>query len=491
MPYIGGEARRALVPVEYGKDWTDFFQKGGTIGQFLELLQDARLVGAAVASGDKEASKSTVGSHKTPRNGIFSYKPVDINGAYANGHLYYTIQRHIVQTDEKSGQVGEGLETVIVRSDGNLLFSYTPPTVSGMKLAPVRKLSDGTLIEKEPKPSPYATWEWDSIHDYLKGRSKTRSLLAIVREIVSLLKQTIWLPNEEDYYALALVVPVTYTQAIFDAVPSIHANGPMGSGKTQLGNALAKLCMNGSVVGQVSAAAAARHIDETRGFVVIDDIEAIAKKTGKDGTFNEFVQFLKQGYNRHSAVKVWTDVKAGMKNEKLNFFGVKFLSNTLGSDFILGSRLIRIQTLVIPEGTHTNFRDFSVEEQDRLRELRNELHTWAFMNADKVNNTYHSVHAGRTDRQTEIAAPLRTIAQICGDPEITTKLEACLARQQVQQESFTDDPAGALKVAVRNLIKQGYDTITLTHVGLELALLLEANNARSSTTEIAKWKRPS
>jgi hypothetical protein len=180
-----------------------------------------------------------------------------------------------------------------------------------------------------------------------------------------------------------------------------------------------------------------------------------------------------------------------MKNEKLNFFGVKFLSNTLGSDFILGSRLIRIQTLAIPEGTPTDFRDFSIEEQDHLRELRNELHTWTFMNTNKVNDVYHSVHAGRTDRQTEIAAPLRTMAQICGDPEIAAQLEACLARQQVQQESFSDNPVKALKVAVRNLIRQGFDTVTLAHVGLELSLLLEANYGKSSTTEIAEWERPS
>jgi hypothetical protein len=82
------------------------------------------------------------------------------------------------------------------------------------------------------------------------------------------------------------------------------------------------------------------------------------------------------------------------------------------------------------------------------------------------------------------------MAQICGDPEITAKLEACLARQQVQQQSCNDDPVEALKVAVRSLIAQGFDTVTLTHVGLELALLLDANYGKSSTTQITEWEDP-
>ncbi|HWS86444.1 MAG TPA: hypothetical protein VN282_05755 [Pyrinomonadaceae bacterium] len=34
VPYIGREARRVLVPRWYGKDWTDFWQSGGTLDEF-------------------------------------------------------------------------------------------------------------------------------------------------------------------------------------------------------------------------------------------------------------------------------------------------------------------------------------------------------------------------------------------------------------------------------------------------------------------------
>jgi len=473
IPYIGCAARRIAVPNRLGKDgkpckdWTDFWQNGGgTIDEFRTLLDDARVLGAELP-GDEDGDPP-VSTPLPARAGNFSYRPVDINGAYTGGHLYYTIQRYVVEKDTKGG-FSEGLETVVIRSDRTIHSAYTPQVAPGKK--PVLKLTDGTIIEKEPIPSKWASWEYESVCSYLKGRTKPRPLVAIVKDVLAKLKQCVWLPYEEDYAALALTVPATYVQTVFDSVPLLHLNGPAGSGKTQLGNALSKLCCNGSVVGQVSAAAAARHIDETRGLVVIDDIEAISSKTGKDALVNEFVQALKQGYNKSSATKIWTDVKAGMKNEKLNFFGIKVLSNTLGSDPILGSRMIRIQTLKMPDGMSSDFRDFSVDEQDTLRQIRNELHVWAFENVGKVDKVYHQVHANKTDRSAEIAAPLRVMAQMCGDGYLSANLEACLVRQHLQQQTFNDNPIETLKVAVRNLIKQGYETFTLAHIRLEMNLL--------------------
>jgi hypothetical protein len=135
-------------------------------------------------------------------------------------------------------------------------------------------------------------------------------------------------------------------------------------------------------------------------------------------------------------------------------------------------------------------RDFAVEDLSNLHRLRNELHTWAFENVGMVEKAYRQVYANKTDRQAEIAAPLRTMAQICDDPELTAKLEACLARQHLQERAFNDDPLETLKEAVRNLIKQGFDTVTVTHLQLEMRALLDANYGMSNTTEIPEWDRP-
>jgi hypothetical protein len=485
IQYAGRELRWIEVPKELGKDWTDFWQNGGSVEEFRELLDKA-----PVASGTKIASDEQSRDPTSPRVGRFSYKPVDINGAFVGGHLYYPTETLVAKFDEDKGQVVERLETIVIRSDRSVHRAYYAPAPEGTPLSRrVLKLTDGTIVEKEPRASSARTWDYESIEAYLNCQSKIRPLAAILKDVLAALQQAVWLPYEEDYIALALAVPVTYVQMAFESVPLLLLNGPAASGKTQTGNTMARLCCNGCVIGQVSAASAARLIDETRGFVVLDDVEAIAAKANRDPQVGEFVQSLKVSYNQQTAIKVWTDVKT-MRTERLNFYGVKLLSNTLGADAILGSRMIRVQTRKMPDGMVSTVRDFAVEDLSNLHRLRNELHTWAFENVGMVEKAYRQVYANKTDRQAEIAAPLRTMAQICDDPELTAKLEACLARQHLQERAFNDDPLETLKEAVRNLIKQGFDTVTVTHLQLEMRALLDANYGMSNTTEIPEWDRP-
>ena len=482
---LAGVGMRIRVPKELGKDWTDFWQNGGTIDVFRELLMYASVTSSVIIKDAPAAAQESV-----QRIGRFTHKPVDINGAYINGHLYYPTETHLIRKDEESGILVERLETIVIRSDRTVhraLYAPAPPGTPPHKR--VLKLSDGTVIEKEPQAGPLRTWDYESIAKYRDGKAKTRSLIDIVHNVVAILKKSIWLPYEEDYASLALTVPVTYLQAVFESVPLLLMNGPAGSGKSQTGNTMAKLCANGVVIGQVSAASAARLIDETRGFVVLDDVESIAAKAGKDIQASEFVQALKVSYNKHTGIKYWTDVKT-MKIEKLNFYGVKLLSNTLGADAILGTRMIRIQTRKMPDGMKSTVRDFSAEDLTGLTALRNELHTWAFENVSKVDKAYREIYANKTDRHNEIAAPLRTMAQIVGDHVLTSQLEMALARQHTNPAVLNDDPVETLKDAVRNLIKQGYETVTLTHLKLEMRSLLDANYGMELTNSIAEWDRP-
>ena len=497
LDFMGREAYRAKVPQirspEYpylGKDWTDFWQHGATIELFKKVLREAPVASGATVAQISQVSGANVGTSNPIRIGSFSHNPIDINGAYANGHLYYPTQMHVIRRDEGSGQIVERLDTVVVRSDRTQHRSLYAPAPAGTPLHKrVLKLTDGTIIEKEPKATSIRTWSYESIHAYLTGTDKTRPLPEMFADIMQALKQSVWLPYEEDYAVLALTALVTYVQSVFEAVPLLLLNGPAGSGKSQTGTTMKRLCNNGVVIGQISAAAAARLIDETRGFVVLDDVEAIAAKSGKDFAANEFVQALKVSYNKHTAVKYWTNIKT-MQNEKLDFFGVKLLSNTLGADSILGSRMIRIQTCHMPPGTQSEIRDFTVEELMQLKALQNELHTWAFKNVALVDSTYREVYVKKSGRQDEIAAPLRTMAQILGDPAITGMLENSLARQHIQETIHSDDPVEILRDAVRNLIDQGYETVTVTHIRLEMRAILDTNYGMAHTTDIPEWDRP-
>ncbi len=481
---IPRETHRVAVPKWYGKDWTDFWQAGGTVDEFEGLLGEAPLVSQPVLSDDEQTPDAP---------GRYAYAPIDINGAYHNGHLYYTAQtlkREVELAKDEFGQeviaVFEELETVVIRSDRTVHTTvWSKSRKSTRQQNQVLRLSDGTLIDKEPQPNKYGTWSWDSISSYLEGKSEKRRLKEILREIEEYLRASVWLPYEEDYAILILTVPVTYTQAIFDSVPLIFLNGPAGSGKSQMGRAMARVCANAYVCGQSSAASIARFIDESRGFIVLDDLEAIGNRGGE---FSELVQALKLSYNKATAVKLWTDVKT-MRTEKLNFFGVKMINNTQGADQILGSRMLRIQTKMIPDLVKPAFQDARPIEDWKLNGLRSQLHTWAFTNVKNVADTYRIIYPKNSDRAEEIAAPLQVMVELAGNAELKSQLEIALTRQK-HRGSEPEDPIQVMVEALRNLVAQGYEMISITHLVLEMRSLIHENYGKGFTTEIPEWARP-
>jgi hypothetical protein len=480
---IGRDARRVLVPKWYGKDWTDFWQSGGDLNEFSQLLDDAPIVSLLVNPEDED-----VGGY-----GRFAYKPVNINGAFHNGHLYCTVQtlnRGVDVVRKENGdevvQTVERLETVVVRSDRTVHSAVWAPAPKGTRdKERVLRLTDGTLIDREPQTNKYGTWSWPSIKAYLDGASKTRSLAEILQDIDTHLRSSVWLPYEEDYAILVLTVPVTYAQSIFDSVPLIFLNGPAGSGKSEMGRAMARVSANAYVCGQSSAASIARFIDESRGFVVLDDLEMIGNRGGE---FSDLVQALKLSYNKTTAVKLWTDVKT-MRTQLLDFYGVKLINNTQGADNILSSRMLRIQTRKIPETMRKEFSELPPTDIKKLQNLRDELHTWTYEHVAQIETEYKALYPKGSDRSDEITAPLKVMAAMAGDMGLRSQLEIALTRQR-QRGMDLDDPKEVLHEALKNLIAQGYDMISITHLVLEMRSLISQDYGKSFTNEIPEWARP-
>ncbi len=481
----GREVRRVLVPKTHGKDWTDFWQKGGTVEAFQDLLNSA-----AVMSQDIAQDAPT---------GRVSFDPIDINGAFHNGFLYYPVQTLVREAEKRIDPTGkvveevvESLETVVIRSDRTVHTAVTSrPRKGASKNQVVWRLTDGTLIESPPRPNNYGTWSWGAIDSYLNNINKPRSLGKMLRDIYKHLYANVWLPYPEDYAVLALTVPVTFVQTAFDAVPLYIVNGPAGSGKSQLGIAMSQVCANGSIIGQTSAASIARYIDETRGFVVLDDLESLgAKGNGKDANaFSELAQALKLSYNKSTGIKLWTDVKT-MKTEKLNFFGVKFINNTQGVDDILGSRMLHIQTRTMPPEVRTEFHERQGLAPAKLKLLRDELHIWAFENIDRVMQVYADIVPGKSDRAEEITAPLKVIAALARDAEIEADFKTAIAMQR-RKVIRPEDPVEVLWEALRNLVIQGYAWIMPNHLINEMKTLMPKVFDQQSTTQIPEWHQAS
>ncbi len=243
---------------------------------------------------------------------------------------------------------------------------------------------------------------------------------------------------------------------------------------------MAAVCSNAYVCGQSSAASIARFIDESRGFVVLDDLESIG---GRGGQFNELVQALKLSYNKATAVKLWTDVKT-MRTQRLDFYGVKMINNTRGTGDILGSRMLRIRTRRMPERLREEFRHLPPADAIRLDRLRNELHTWTFENVQLIESTYRARYPKTTDRPDEIVAPLRVMAAIAGDARLSSHLEVALTRQG-RRMADVDNPKVMVCEALKNVVAQGYDVVSPTHLSLEVRRLLSPIG-----DEMPEWVKP-
>jgi hypothetical protein len=488
LKLAGRPARRVVVPSWYGKDWIDYWQGGGTIDEFVRLL------GEAPAVEHREGINEIVAPEDAEIDGpgAYAYDPVDINGAFHRGHLYYPVR--ILQKDceitrtttgQDAVQPVEWLETVVVKSDRTIHRAGWVAAPRGKRSQDrVLRLDDGTLIDREPQPNKYGTWSWVSIKKYLDGKAEVRSLGEILRDVAAHLRASVWLPFEEDYVLLALAVPVTYAQNVFESVPLLFVNGPKGSGKSGLGRALALVCANAYICGQSSAASIARFIDESRGFVVLDDLEVIGNRGNE---FSELVQALKLSYTKKTATKIWTDVKT-MRTKQLNFYGVKLINNTSGADDILSSRMFRVQTRRLPDHCREEFLRRKPLDAPTLASLRDELHTWAFDSVAQVDAEYRKLFPKLTDRAQEIEAPLKVMARLSGDAELMAGLEVALARQKLIPTE-PNDPRFLLREALRGLVIQGYVQFSATHLLMEMRSLAHYDPDKTSSEDAPDWSR--
>jgi hypothetical protein len=483
----GHETFRVRPAINRGKSWSDFWQSGGTLLEFQATLKGANVISQEVSASSEPDTKI----------GRYEYKPIDIATAFHQGHLYYPI-RTLTNLNEISRDVQNHpsvkvvtkIETVVVRSDRTIHSVREDPAPKGTPPEErVLRLTDGTLIESRPKASIYSTWSWESIKAYRDGRSKPRELRAILADVMGHLRQSVWLPFDVDFSLLTLLVPVTYAQAIFQSVPLILVVGPPGSGKSALGRAMCRLSANAALIGQISTAAVARLINQTNGFIVMDDLEAIGKRSGKDAPqFGELVQALKLSYNKETSWKIWTDVSRGMKVERLNFFGVKMINNTSGTDHVLGSRMLRVRMRKIPEDLKA---DLGVSEQVdiiSINRLRDELHTWTFSNVALIDEIYRRQCLTQNDRITEITDPLRVFAEIAGDMSLAQDLDQALAT--ANQPVNTDDPVELLKEAMRRMVKEGYKEVSTTHVALEMKAMAGERGYSSLESNGRGWQEP-
>ena len=340
--------------------------------------------------------------------GIFEAAPIDVSGGFAGGNLYYPVaveQRHV---DDRLGQIVHRYRTLVVRSDGALLSAEPLPAPCGTASTErVLALSDGTRIKGLPAASTSGTWSFNSIQQFVEWRKRRgprpfRELSDLLETLEKHLRSRVWLPDERAYALAATFVAMTHVHQIFDALPILLAVGPAGSGKSELGEAMARVAFNGTLAGQLRAAGMVRLLDQTHGLLVLDDMDGTGAAS-VDGE-SEIAQALKSGYKRSTARKPVAD-RAG-RIRMVDYFGPKMITRTKLPKPILGSRMVAIHT------AQTAIRGALQKplcREDELDGLRDELHCWALASADAVHSSYARLRVRQKDRWDEINSPLLAI----------------------------------------------------------------------------------
>jgi hypothetical protein len=417
---------------------------------------------------------------------------VDLTCAHHAGHLYETIR--VIEHADSSGEGALRYAHVVVRSDRTLHRTREMPCPDGTPKDDrvVLLHPDGAQLLRKPRASPFSTWRWPSAQAYLDG-ARSEPLAELLRRAGNHLRASVWLPQDQDYAVLACTIAATFCQQIFDAVPLIFVNGQHGTGKSALGAAVSDLCANSPGAGQVSGATMPRLVDWTNGFLFIDDLERLVTSR-KDGSsnINDLIQNLKVSYKKSTAVKYWTNADGGMRVERLKFFGIKMINNTGTIDEILGSRMLTIRTRSMPKHVVLP-REFLFSAEERAV-LRDQFHTWAFENVARIAHTYASIFPNPTTREEEIAAPLRVVAQLSGDPALQCALDEAL---RAVPQSASGSPRELMAEAVQHILVQFIrerqilrTTLTIQEVLMRLRLLAEPKSGKASTTEVSEVENP-
>lgn len=409
---------------------------------------------------------------------------LSIGVAFAHGRLYLAYSAHREQK-QPDGSVHEGEVCLVITSDGQVLEPGEAMPVAGA-VKKVLRLSDGTALEHWPVPLEGCSWSQSSIHSFLEEKNEALlrdhpSLDRMLQEIEAHLRSSTWLPHEEDYLLLALVVACSYAQELFDAVPLVGLVGRKGTGKTELANTLAALGANGCLLQTFTEAAFVGAVNARRGLIVIDDLERIAPGRGAQAArFGHLQQLLKMSYKKATAFYRRCD--GAKKEEALCTYGVKVINNTQGIDPIIADRMFEVPTANCPDLARWQATVADIARSpSESASLRDELHAWVFRNVAEIRKHYEAASA-KADRVAEIMLPLRVLAGLAGGSHWTGGLDRVLARRR--SRSVPAIPERLLTMAIGRIFASGYRHLSTVHVINEIRLILGANSGDSDSPDL-------
>ena len=176
-----------------------------------------------------------------------------------------------------------------------------------------------------------STWTFNAVERYLNNANVDIGGPQLIEQIVSHLKESVWLSHVEDFYLVAALIVLSYYQNLFSALPFFAIGGDPGSGKTTLASLVDALSFNSMTMGRITVPALARAANGSGGIIVLDDAETIGK------AFSPVNQLLKVGYRKQSSIYT---ISSRASIQSYDVFGIRIFSSIRPLDEVLGSRCI-------------------------------------------------------------------------------------------------------------------------------------------------------
>lgn len=321
-------------------DITDFFSAGHTIDELLLLASKAETK-AKTATNQSSGTLSLLSL-------IREKQTREMNPTFFvdhNGEVYITVQCDLNVAEDLDQDPKYATEIVndvplIVCSDKNL---YEIPRVDPQRLrddSTLRAIFNGKWKVKSTPDYATRNWPSEKMVGWLNGdRELFSDPVKAFEDIYFTIKKYSKFPRKRYRGLAALYIMGSYFYEAFDSYPYMFINGEKGSGKSTLGKVISILGFNGDFVTSPSYAVMARLIDQTKGLIVIDEIE---QQTQRVQGRTEMGQILNSGYQR-GAKRVICDVDNKNKPREYDIYCPKVLANIFGLNDTLQSRCITVK----------------------------------------------------------------------------------------------------------------------------------------------------
>jgi hypothetical protein len=347
---------------------------------------------------------------------------------------------------------------------------------------PLTGMNETSLIPRWSNYSPFGKMNdpfcLEAFIKNPKEATESLNMASIYQQLVEYFTDRIDFCEEVYPHILALYAMMTYCYMLFEAIPYIHLNGMMASGKSVISKTLERVAFNPiASIGQ-TAASVFRTIHSERGLFFFEEFESAGSLKNASESQQMMYQILNAGYGKESA----TVPRLGEDSAGTLYFDVycpKVFISINKINRTLQSRCISIRTM--PRSKEKDltaqYKDLT-ELKDQARYFENKLRVWAITRTRDLCHIYRNIRndvkykSVLLNRNMQLYAPLLAILKSIGDPlnaedKILKYVSGEITKNLVEREQ---DPSHMVLKSARKVLDRAASDV---EYGKKLCLIQE------------------